>query len=107
MRAVRHHREGLRGFEARDDEIERVKAGPEAPAGSMLDEPSSGLPTSCTSIPFVGDATWEVLSDRSGPAMIDLIFGWSGSTTTWCRWRSIHSGVHLDEGLEVFERWRR
>jgi 4-carboxymuconolactone decarboxylase len=85
-----------------DDEIERVKAGPEAPGWSTFDELLLRAADELHFDSFIGDATWEVLSDRfNTQQMVDLIFAVGQYHIVSMALNSL--GVQLDEGVKGFD----
>ena len=92
-----------KGVGVTDEEIERVKAGPEAPGWSTSDEFLLRAADELHFDSFIGDATWEALSEGfNTQQLIDVIFAVGQYHIVSMALNSL--GVQLDEGVKGFER---
>lgn len=80
-----------------DEEIERIKAGPEAKGWSAMDAAMLRATDELTGDAFVTDATWARLSDLSDKQKMDLVMTVGQYTQVSMMLNSF--GVQLDEGL--------
>jgi 4-carboxymuconolactone decarboxylase len=91
-----------KGCGVTDDEIERVKAGPDAEGWSTFDEFLLRAADELHFDSFIGDATWEALSERfNTQQMIDVIFAVGQYHIVSMALNTL--GVQLDDGVSGFE----
>jgi 4-carboxymuconolactone decarboxylase len=92
-----------KGCGVTDEEIERVKEGPEAPDWSSFDAALLRAADELHNDAFISDATWDTLSERfDTQQMIDLIFAVGQYHIVSMALNSL--GVQLDEGVKGFDR---
>ena len=80
-----------------DDEVERIKAGPDADGWSAIDAAMLQATDELTSDAFITDATWARLSDLTDKQKMDLVMTVGQYTQVSMMLNSF--GVQLDEGL--------
>jgi 4-carboxymuconolactone decarboxylase len=86
-----------------DDEIERVKAGPEADAWSGFDAALVRAADELHNDAFISDATWHTLSERfDTQQLIDVIFAVGQYHVVSMALNTL--GVQLDDGVRGFDR---
>ena len=91
-----------KGVGVTDEEIERVKAGPDSPGWARSDEALLRAADELHFDSFIGDATWEALSERfDTQQMIDVIFAVGQYHVVSMALNSL--GVQLDDGVKGFE----
>jgi 4-carboxymuconolactone decarboxylase len=84
-----------------DEEIERVKAGPDSPGWAPFDEALLRAADELHFDSFIRDATWEALSERfDTKQMIDVIFAAGQYHIVSMALNSL--GVQLDDGVKGF-----
>ncbi len=85
-----------------DDEIERVKDGPEAPGWDPADAALLRAADELHDDAFIGDATWQALSELFDTRqLIDVIFTVGQYNLVSMALNTL--GVQLDEGVKGFE----
>ncbi|MEX0800853.1 MAG: carboxymuconolactone decarboxylase family protein [Dehalococcoidia bacterium] len=90
-----------RGCGIADEEIERVKAGPDAPGWSRDDSALLRAADELRDDAFIGDATWQALSERFDTRqLIDIVFTVGQYHVVSMALNTL--GVQLDEGVEGF-----
>lgn len=82
-----------------DEEVERIKAGPDADGWSAIDAAMLQATDELTSDAFITDATWTRLSDLSDKQKMDLVMTVGQYTQVSMMLNSF--GVQLDEGLPL------
>ena len=82
-----------------DQEIERIKAGPDAPGWTPAESAMLQATDDLTSDGFVSDATWARLSDLTEKQKMDLVMTVGQYTQVSMILNSF--GVQLDDGLEL------
>ena len=82
-----------------DEEVERIKAGPEAEGWSAIDAAMLQATDELTSDAFITDATWARLSDLSDKQKMDLVMTVGQYTQVSMMLNSF--GVQLDDGLKL------
>lgn len=91
-----------KGVGVTGEEIERVKAGAEAPGWSLFDAALLRAADELHFDSFIGDTTWEALSERFDTRqMIDTIFAVGQYHIVSMALNSL--GVQLDKGVQGFE----
>ena len=91
-----------KGVGVTDEEIERVKAGPDAPGWTPFDEALLRAADELHNDAFISDATWAALSERYDTRqMIDVIFAVGQYHIVSMALNSL--GVQLDQGVRGFE----
>ena len=82
-----------------DDEISRVAEGPEAPGWDSFDAALLRAADELTSDAFIGDQTWEALSERYDThQLMDVVFTVGQYTLVSMALNTL--GVQLEEGME-------
>ena len=82
-----------------DEEVERIKAGPDADGWSAIDAAMLQATDELTSDAFITDATWARLSDLSDKQKMDLVMTVGQYTQVSMMLNAF--GVQLDEGLTL------
>jgi 4-carboxymuconolactone decarboxylase len=82
-----------------DEEVERIKAGPDADGWSAIDAAMLQATDELTSDAFITDATWARLSDLTDKQKMDLVMTVGQYTQVSMMLNSF--GVQLDEGLTL------
>jgi alkylhydroperoxidase family enzyme len=91
-----------KGVGVTDEEIERVKAGPDAEGWAAFDAALLRAADELHNDAFISDPTWEALSERfSTKQMIDVIFAVGQYHVVSMALNSL--GVQLDEGVKGFD----
>jgi alkylhydroperoxidase family enzyme len=91
-----------KGCGVTDEEIERVKEGPEADGWASLDAALLRAADELHNDAFISDATWQALSERFDTRqLIDVIFAVGQYHIVSMALNSL--GVQLDEGVKGFE----
>jgi 4-carboxymuconolactone decarboxylase len=92
-----------KGVGVTDDEIGRVKAGPEADGWAPFDAALLRAADELHSDSFVGDSTWAALSERfDTQQLIDVIFAVGQYHVVSMALNTL--GVQLDDGVKGFDR---
>jgi alkylhydroperoxidase family enzyme len=87
----------------RDEEIERVIAGPDAPGWTPLESLVLRATDELHADKMIGDATWSALSAHYGvEQLMDLVFAVGQYTLVSMALNTL--GVQLDQGIEGFPR---
>jgi len=90
-----------RGCGITDDEIERVRAGPDAPGWTPADSSLLRAADELVGDAFISDVTWEALSRRfDSQQLIDVVFTVGQYNLVSMVLNTL--GVQLDEGVEGF-----
>lgn len=92
-----------RGCGIADEEIERVKAGPDAPGWRDADSALLRAADELVDDAFIDDSTWQALSQRFDvPQLIDIVFTVGQYNLVSMALNTL--GVQLDDGVEGFGR---
>lgn len=82
-----------------DEEIERIKAGPDAPGWSAIDAAMLRATDELTADAFITDATWAALSELSEKQRMDLVMTVGQYTQVSMMLNSF--GIQLDDDLTL------